>query len=133
MSKGRENSALVLLFMILMPYYMPDRYCSDLESAIFPSMRELGELTGTDKVIHHGYHRFYEKWFGGIRGKDLKLLEIGLARGSSMNMWCGYFPGAEIYGIDITLDERCQPCKLGQGIFVFSGDRWEHASREGTI
>ena len=94
----------------------------ELEGALFPSMKELGALTGTDKVTHHGYHRFYEKWFGGMRGRNLKLLEIGLARGSSMNMWCGYFPAAEIYGIDITLDERCQPCRLGQGIFVFSGD-----------
>ncbi|GMI20298.1 hypothetical protein TeGR_g14413, partial [Tetraparma gracilis] len=47
---------------------------------------------------------------------------IGLARGSSMNLWCGFFPTAEIVGVDITLHPDCQPCSLGDGIYVFSGD-----------
>lgn len=98
------------------------RVHATIVESLFPSMKELGTKVGTDKVVHHGYHRFYERHLSGLRAKQIKILEIGLARGSSMNMWCGYFPGAEIFGIDITLHESCQPCKLGEGIYVFSGD-----------
>ncbi|GMH57435.1 hypothetical protein TrLO_g7184, partial [Triparma laevis f. longispina] len=98
------------------------RVHKEIEGILFPSMQELGELVGTDKVTHHGYHRFYERWLGGYRREQISLLEIGLARGSSMNMWCSYFPAAKIYGIDITLHPGCQPCELGAGISVFSGD-----------
>lgn len=94
-----------------------------LHSTLYPTMLELGTAVQTDKIVWHGYHRFYEKHFSKLRSRpQLKLLEIGLARGSSMNLWCGYFPTANIYGVDITLHSSCMPCRLADGIFVFSGD-----------
>jgi hypothetical protein len=87
-------------------------------------MAPLGWETGTDKVTRHGYHRIYEKYFGEpLRSSaGLKVLEIGLEEGSSMNLWCRYFPTAEIVGVDINLHPDCQPCKLGEGVYVYGGD-----------
>ena len=80
------------------------------------------------KVTHHGYHRFYSKYFSlEARTKPLTLLEIGLAKGSSMNLWCGLLPTAVIVGVDITLHPDCQPCSLGAGIYVYSGDSSDSA------
>jgi hypothetical protein len=100
------------------------RAMKDLRLTLFPDMDALGWEVGTDKITHHGYHRFYDKYFDEqTRSRaGLKLLEIGLARGSSMNLWCGFFPTAEIVGVDVTLHPDCQPCSLGDGIYVFSGD-----------
>mgnify|MGYP000105844734 FL=1 len=90
---------------------------------VFPSMADLGIETTTDKITHHGYHRFYEHHFEKYRARpNLRIFEIGLARGSSMNLWCGYFPTAEIVGVDITLHPDCFPCELASGVYVYSGD-----------
>lgn len=63
---------------------------------------QLGSLAkkhGTDKVSH-GYTEVYSEYFEQCREDSLKLLEIGVYRGSSIRMWEEYFPNAMIYGID---------------------------------
>lgn len=60
---------------------------------------------GTDKrSSRHGYTRYYEFYFSAIRNDVKKVLELGIARGSSLKMWRDYFPNAIIYGIDINLE-----------------------------
>lgn len=55
----------------------------------------------------HHYFNFYERHFSALRGKPIKLLEIGVFNGGSLRMWRQYFGGdATIVGIDI--DERCK-------------------------
>ena len=44
---------------------------------------------------------YYEKYFGPIRHKSLKILEIGVANGHSIASWLYYFPNSIIYGVDI--------------------------------
>jgi hypothetical protein len=48
----------------------------------------------------HFYHLLYEKDFESIRFEPLKILEIGVYKGSSLQSWLEYFPNAEIYVID---------------------------------
>lgn len=76
---------------------------SSLSVSGLETMQEIGFRTGTDKVRHHGYHRFYPLFLEGIRQKNLnentkiKMFEIGYLQGESFRMWKDYFKGADIY------------------------------------
>lgn len=53
------------------------------------------------------YFEIYERHFERFRGRDVNLMEIGVFRGGSLQMWKHYFgPGATIYGVD--LDPACR-------------------------
>jgi len=55
-------------------------------------------------VIHKWHHYFdiYDKHFERFRGKKVVVLEIGVHKGGSMEVWRKYFgPHCEIIGIDI--------------------------------
>lgn len=62
--------------------------------------------TGNQVHKWHHYLDIYERHLGHLRGSQFKLLEIGVFRGGSLELWREYF-GAEatIFGIDI--DPRC--------------------------
>jgi hypothetical protein len=54
----------------------------------------------------HHYIPLYDRHFSRFRGKKVRLLEIGVCRGGSLQIWRKYFgSGAIIYGIDI--DPEC--------------------------
>ncbi|MEL7172002.1 MAG: class I SAM-dependent methyltransferase [Pseudomonadota bacterium] len=54
----------------------------------------------------HHYLEIYERHLGHLRGTEFKMLEIGVFRGGSLELWREYFgEKAIIYGIDI--DPRC--------------------------
>jgi len=48
----------------------------------------------------HNYTPFYKKHFLIFKNKNIDLLEIGIAAGSSLKMWDSWFDNANIYGID---------------------------------
>jgi len=55
----------------------------------------------TDKVVHHGYHRFHPWFLREFRGKEVRLLEIGLDELGSVRLWQRYFAeGLRLHGID---------------------------------
>ena len=59
----------------------------------------LAAVYGSDKgAISHGYVDHYERMFGPLRRRARKVLEIGIYRGASLQMWRDYFPRAEVYG-----------------------------------
>jgi demethylmacrocin O-methyltransferase len=67
---------------------------------------------GTDKWNSHWYADRYQKHFGPLRRRRLRLLEIGVggyddprAGGASLRMWKAYFPRARIFGLDLA-DKR---------------------------
>lgn len=60
------------------------------------------------RIIHKWKHYFevYERHFARYRGRSVTLVEIGVYKGGSLQMWKKYFgPQARIYGIDI--DPKC--------------------------
>ena len=63
---------------------------------------KIGRHQGTDKVTHHGYHRFYPRFIEHYRSMEGGgMLEIGIDQQKSLQTWLGYFPNAFIYGLDI--------------------------------
>jgi len=64
----------------------------------------IGNMCKTDKIITHGYHRFYNKELEEFRNmRSIGILEIGVDGFNSIDMWKEYFPYATIYGIDINI------------------------------
>jgi hypothetical protein len=64
---------------------------------------------GTDKWGDHWYAQHYQTHFAPLRGRRLRILEIGVGGyedprrgGASLRMWKAYFPQARIIGLDIT-------------------------------
>ena len=72
----------------------------------------LATYFGTDKWNSHWYADRYQRHFEPLRGRRLRLLEIGvggygnpLAGGESLRMWKAYFPRALVFGLDLA-DKR---------------------------
>lgn len=66
-----------------------------------------------DRAIHKFAHYFeiYERHFERFRlsGKPVKIVEIGVADGGSLQMWKHYFgPQAKVYGVDRSLDTKVE-------------------------
>ena len=60
-------------------------------------------------LIHKWDHYFeiYDRHFKKYRNRDIVLLEVGVSRGGSLQMWSDYFgKGSKFFGIDI--DPRCK-------------------------
>ena len=64
------------------------------------SLKQIAQRTGTDK-FDHKYCDFYESLFSKLKYEPIKLLEIGILDGKSLEMWKEYFPNAIVYGADI--------------------------------
>lgn len=55
----------------------------------------------------HHYFGIYDRHFDRFRGKRIRVLEIGVDHGGSLQLWKSYFgPDARIVGLDI--DPRCK-------------------------
>ncbi len=67
-----------------------------------PSLDALGRQFGTDKASpQHDYLNTYERFFAKLRNSPITLLEIGVWRGASLDLWEAYFPNARIIGADV--------------------------------
>ena len=86
----------------------------------------------TGKKITKWKHYFpvYEKHFGPIRNKPIKILEIGVLNGGSLEMWRYYFPEATIVGIDI--DPNCKQHEQ-EGINIRVGDQTDEKFLQSLI
>lgn len=60
--------------------------------------------SNSDKISHHGYHRFYPWFLEHLRDEHINLLEIGIDENESLKLWKGYFNNVNLHGIDI--DEK---------------------------
>lgn len=80
-------------------------------------------MANDKRLIHKWWHYFeiYDKYFSKFRNKKPTILEIGVSKGGSLQMWKSYFgEGAKIYGIDI--DETCKNYEE-DGIEIFIGSQ----------
>lgn len=67
------------------------------------------------------YFKFYDKYFQKFRNKNIKVLEIGIYKGGSLQMWQDYFgKDALIVGMDI--NPECAAYS-GEKIEVIIGDQ----------
>lgn len=51
--------------------------------------------------LYHNFCEKYDRMLAGLRLSFSSILEIGVAYGQSLRMWCDYFPNAVIHGADI--------------------------------
>lgn len=66
------------------------------------TLSDLCDQYRTDKcATHHNYVELYDTFFQPMRSRAERVLEIGVYRGVSVQMWEEYFPRAAIFGIDI--------------------------------
>jgi cephalosporin hydroxylase len=72
-----------------------------------------------DKWEH--YFPIYDKHFAKYQDKPVRVLEIGVSHGGSLQLWKQYFGAkAEIIGLDI--DPRCEAYEEDQ-IQIYAGDQ----------
>jgi hypothetical protein len=64
------------------------------------TLNELFKKYKSDKY-EHGYSEVYDKFFLKLKNKKLKILEIGVADGSSIKAWSDFFKKSTIIGFDI--------------------------------
>jgi len=83
------------------------------------------------KFIH--YLDIYERYFFKYVGKKILMIEIGVWKGGSLNMWKDYFgDNATIVGIDI--DRECKQYENEErNIFVEIGDQKDPLFLESII
>jgi hypothetical protein len=88
-----------------------------LNNSNVKNMFNTGIKYKTDKITHHGYHRFYDFFLYPFKNKTFNFFEIGVDAGRSLKMWNDYFTNAKIYGMDIDHEYEHEKGK------VFKGDQ----------
>jgi hypothetical protein len=77
----------------------------------------------TDK-INHGYLEVYDPILVRWVDREIRLLEIGIHEGGSLQLWRDYFPRGTIVGIDLKLPDHFVP---GERIQIFEGSQADTA------
>lgn len=70
------------------------------------SLFSLIDNTLTDKNTFHSYLETYEQKFSHYKYTAKRVLEIGVYKGGSINLWHDYFTNADIYGLDIQSEQE---------------------------
>jgi hypothetical protein len=66
------------------------------------TLDEIGQANDCDRSQKwHAYFQRYEPYVAPLRETPVKMLEIGVLKGSGMRTWSEYFQHGTIYGIDI--------------------------------
>ena len=72
---------------------------------------------------NHPYLLIYDKLFERFKDRENNILEIGVYKGDSLNLWAEYFINSRIYGIDPDTWQIDIP--LHPSIEVFTADAYE--------
>ena len=73
----------------------------------------------TDKIASH-YLDKYDPFFNELTDKNICLLELGIYKGGSLQLWRDYFPHGKVVGIDLQLPEGFSP---GERISIYQGNQ----------
>lgn len=65
------------------------------------SLAEIARNFDTDKTQSPGYIDNFERHFGDLRDKPIKILELGVFHGGSLLMWQEYFSSGLVVGLDL--------------------------------
>jgi cephalosporin hydroxylase len=82
-------------------------------------------LNNGGKVIHKWLHYFdiYERYFNQYVDKPILMIEIGVFKGGSIDMWKDYF-GSKSIIVGIDIDPNCKKFeRKDDGIFIEIGDQ----------
>ncbi|HMT01719.1 MAG TPA: hypothetical protein PKD00_00175 [Burkholderiales bacterium] len=79
-------------------------------------------IYNTDKFTSHQYLNTYEELFEPIQHNVKNLLEVGVLRGESLELWKNLFTNAEIYGAELVSSEVT--IKQQERIEIFYGDAY---------
>jgi hypothetical protein len=63
-------------------------------------LNNLADNNFTDKNYGHSYAEVYEALFEDIKDTAENILEIGINKGGSIDLWQKYFTNANVYGVD---------------------------------
>jgi hypothetical protein len=88
------------------------------------SFTKAAEASGSDKYHHHGYHRFYPRHLDCFCETAGNLVEIGVDKGRSLQLWRNYLPRAYIHGVDINMELK------GDGFIVHRCDQGDKVQLE---
>ena len=75
-----------------------------------------------DKIIAHGYSKFYENIFKNFKNDKLNILEIGSFYGNASAALYFYFKNSKIFGADINPDMFKYTSKRIKSFYVNSSD-----------
>jgi hypothetical protein len=99
-----------------------------------PSIAEIMQRTGTDKLSTHHYEWAYADWLQPFRFRsNLTILEIGADKGRSMALWADYFEnpalilalayGSDAKGIDDKVDTQGFATRNQDKLKIIWGDQ----------
>ena len=60
-----------------------------------------GNKYKTDKIFQHHYDEYYDMYINKFYNREGSMIEIGVEKGKSLQMWLKVFEKAHIYGADI--------------------------------
>jgi hypothetical protein len=92
-----------------------------------PNQPTTGQLTALAQKFNTGkygcgYMNPYEWHFAPFLNRPIRLLEMGVAAGASIQTWAEYFPQAKIYGVDISPPISCPPTWDNGRIEILQGN-----------
>lgn len=86
----------------------------------------------SNKWVHYFY--IYDRLFSEYRERNqaIKIMEIGVNRGGSLEIWKKYLPkGSMIYGVDI--NPKCKEIKFSENILFYLGSASDRDFMEKTF
>lgn len=82
-----------------------------------------GSDKGRNSGCRHNYGAVYGTLFEPLRAEKVRLLEFGVATGSSICAWLEYFPEGEIYGVDCSMELlKSEVPRDNQRLHLLQGD-----------
>ena len=103
----------------------------------FPNTTYLDIYKNHERYVSHKHMHYlfiYDRIFQNILSvnKPIKLLEIGVQNGDSLEIWQKYLPtGSQIHGVDI--NEKCKTLQFGNGIHFHLGSAADRDFMDATF